>query len=179
MDILSHGLWTGAIYKIIGIKIKRRFRLWLAVFWGIFPDFIAFTPLFIWLFWNIIFSGMSFADFPNPDAVEPVSQNSLFIHNLTSILYSMSHSIFVFIAVFGLLLIFKRGVWEMGGWLIHILIDIPTHSYKFYPTPFLWPVSGWKFSGLSWASLYFMIVNYALIILVYIFLYRYRKLGKV
>ncbi|MBI2662668.1 hypothetical protein HYX11_04380 [Candidatus Woesearchaeota archaeon] len=33
--------------------------------------------------------------------------------------------------------ILGRFVGEMLAWLGHIIIDIPTHSYKFYPTPFL------------------------------------------
>jgi len=48
-------------------------------------------------------------------------------------------------------------------------------SYKFYPTPFLWPISGWKFDGLSWADPWFMLFNYAAIIIVYVLLKKSSK----
>jgi hypothetical protein len=32
-------------------------------------------------------------------------------------------------------------VFEMRGWLLHILIDIPTHSFRYYETRFPWPIS--------------------------------------
>ena len=63
----------------------------------------------------------------------------------------------------------------MLGWGLHILIDIPTHSYQFYPTPLLWPVSSWKFNGFSWTTPWFIIVNYLAILLVYALLYILRK----
>ena len=81
--------------------------------------------------------------------------------------------------VFGIaFLIFRRPIWELGGWLIHILLDIPTHSYRFFPTPVFWPFSGWKFNGLSWATPWFLIVNYAAIIIIYLLLRRKKELGQ-
>jgi len=81
--------------------------------------------------------------------------------------------------VAGLIVFFVRRVpWEVGGWLVHILIDIPSHSYKFYPTPFLWPFSEWKFDGWSWGAPIFMIINYSLIIGVYVLFYFVNKKRK-
>ena len=68
----------------------------------------------------------------------------------------------------------RRMPWEMGGWLLHILIDIPTHSYQFYPTPLCWPISGWKFNGFSWGNAYFLAVNYFALGVIY-FLLRKKK----
>ncbi len=74
------------------------------------------------------------------------------------------------------LLLGKRGaVWELGGWLLHILIDIPTHSYKFYPTPFLWPIAGTKFDGLPWDTIWFQLINYSTLLIVFILLSRRKK----
>ena len=179
MDIFSHGLWAGAAYKAINKKAKKPLNVWFAGFWGIFPDLFAFTIPFIWLFGNIIFGGMSFSDLPRPDSVEPAPQDTLPIFRLTSLLYSISHSAIIFLIVFGItFLIFRRPIWELGGWFIHILLDIPTHSFQFYPTPFLWPLSGWKFDGFSWGTLWFLIPNYIAIIAVYMLLRRKRKLNS-
>lgn len=38
MDIIAHGLWTGAVYKTANFKTKKPFRVWWAVFWGTAPD---------------------------------------------------------------------------------------------------------------------------------------------
>lgn len=171
MDIFSHGLWAGAAYKGINKKLEKPLKVRLAVFWGILPDLLSFVPVFIWIFWNIVSGSSSFSDFPHPDETEPAARDTLPIFKLTSLLYSVSHSAIVFFIIFALVfLILRRPVWEMGGWLVHILIDIPTHSYKFYPTPFLWPFSEWKFDGFSWGQPWFLILNYSAIIAVYILL---------
>lgn len=88
-------------------------------------------------------------------------------------LYHISHSLFVFATVFGLVwLVARRPVPELLGWLLHILIDIPTHSLRFYATPFLWPVSSYRFNGISWANRWFMLANYSALVVVYFLLWR-------
>lgn len=174
MDIFSHGLWTGAVCKAVNKKIQGHpLHVRLTVFWGVFPDLFAFTIGFLWLFWNLITGAMSFSDLHRPGTVEPAPHDRLPIFRLISILYNISHSLIVFLLFFGILyLIFRRPVWELGGWLFHILLDIPSHSYRFYPTPFLWPVSGWKFNGYSWTEPWFIILNYSAIIIAYLILWK-------
>lgn len=177
MDVFSHGLWAGAVCKAVNKKIKKPLNARLAMFWGVFPDLFAFTISFGWLFWSIVFGGMAFSDIPRPAEVEPAPTDTLPIFRLTSLLYAFSHSLIVFLVVFGIVaLIARRPVWELGGWLIHVLMDIPTHSYRFYPTPFLWPVSGFKFDGFSWGTPWFLIINYLAIIIVYWFLRKRRRI---
>ncbi|MEK7097328.1 MAG: hypothetical protein AAB906_00600 [Patescibacteria group bacterium] len=182
MDIFSHGLWAGIVAKAANEssdsanKIKKPVRVWRMVFWGVFPDLFAFSLPFVWMFWNIIFGGLKFSDFPRPEAVEPAARDTLPVFQLASYLYNISHSLIIFIAVFAVVwLIWRRPIWEMSGWLLHVLIDIPTHSYRFYPTPFLWPLSEWKFNGFSWGTPWFIILNYSAIILVYWILRRKKN----
>lgn len=177
MDIFAHGLWAGAAFKAINRKIKpTRINVRLSVFWGIFPDLLAFTPGFSWLLWNVLSGSLSISSLHRPSGVEPAPHDGLLIFRITSTLYNISHSALVFILIFGLVfLIFRRPVWELSGWLLHILMDIPSHSYRFYPTPFLWPVSGWKFNGYSWGQPWFMVLNYSAIIIAYILLHKNKK----
>jgi membrane-bound metal-dependent hydrolase YbcI (DUF457 family) len=42
----------------------------------------------------------------------------------------------------------RRVVLELLGWLSHVLIDIFTHSFRYYATRFLWPLSDIRFNGL-------------------------------
>ncbi len=173
MDILAHALWTGAAYKTINNETKKKFSIRLAAFWGVFPDLFAFVPGFTWLFYNIASGNFHFSDLPRPDALKPIAPP---LSHLTGALYNISHSAIIFFAVFGItLLVLRRPVWELGGWLFHILLDIPTHSYRFFPTPVLWPLFGFKFNGFSWATPWFMIANYSAIVLVYLFLFLYRR----
>jgi hypothetical protein len=46
----------------------------------------------------------------------------------------------------------RRPVWVVAAWGLHVLIDIPTHSLKLFPTPFLWPLSSFKINGANWGQ---------------------------
>lgn len=177
MDVFSHGLWAGAVAKAANKStVVGKIKIWQTIFWGVSPDFFAFAVPFVWMFWNIAFGGLKFSDFPRPEAMEPAVRDTLPIFNIASGLYNISHSLIIFTLIFIFIWLFlRRSVWEMSGWLLHILIDIPTHSYQFYPTPFLWPISEWKFNGFSWSTPWFLILNYSAIILVYWFLKKKKN----
>ena len=83
-------------------------------------------------------------------------------------LYDVTHSFVVFLAVFALLwLVMKRPVWELGAWGLHVLVDIPTHSFAFFPTPIFWPLSDWKFDGWQWSQPAILIPNFTVLLLLY------------
>ncbi len=157
-------------------KNGRPIKVGWATFWGVFPDLFAFTPLFSFLIFEAILGNVDFSSFPQPDSVEPTRGGASVLFGVTGTLYSLSHSLIIFGAVLGLVYIFsKRFPWEMLGWLLHIVIDIPTHSYTFYPASFLWPLSDLKVNGLSWANSRFMTVNYSAMAVVYLILWRIKK----
>ena len=179
MDILSHGLWAVIVGKLYKQKSKRKCSLRWAFFWGIFPDVCAFTPAFLWLIAMLL--GGNIVGFP---LQEPAGQDSLPIFRLTSIIYNFSHSVVIFLAIAMIIVLLKYGYTKstknllplsLLGWPLHILMDIPTHSYRFFPTPFLWPLSSWKFNGFSWAQPWFMVVNYTAIIILLVVLWRKKK----
>ena len=166
-----------AICKNIVEKSKKTIKYLVNCFFGVFPDLFAFTIPILWTIIDLVTGKITFADFPRPETIEPVNQNILPIFRTTHLLYDISHSLIIFfLVVVVLFIIFRKVILELSGWLLHILIDIPTHSYRFYPTPFLWPISGIKFNGLSWATPWFIIINYSAIIFVYLIL---RKAWKV
>ncbi|QQG42515.1 MAG: hypothetical protein HYW15_03350 [Candidatus Giovannonibacteria bacterium] len=176
MDIISHGLWTGAIAKAANEKIKKPLNFWAAVWWGVSPDLFAFTIPFLGLLWNFTFRGVNLADIPGPSATEPPSSGTLWIFQLATVLYNISHSAIIFLIVFGLVwLVLKRPVWEMGGWIFHVFLDVLTHSFRFFPTPVFWPLFGWKFNGISWANPQFLAINYAALILLYLWFFVIKK----
>lgn len=179
MDILSHGLWAGAAAKAINSKKKEPLRVWLAILFGVFPDVFAFTVSFVYLGW-LRLTGDALPFIIRPGEMEPPIRNQHPLLQLTHSLYNLSHSLFIFFIVFGLVAwYFRRPIWEMGGWLIHILIDIPSHSYAFFPTPFLWPLSDFRVNGIPWSTPAFFWTNIALLFGVYFLLWIFfrKKVG--
>ncbi len=101
-------------------------------------------------------------DFSN--GTPPESTIPQYVHYL----YNVTHSFIVFLAVFFLIwLLLKRPLWELAAWGLHVLVDVPTHSYKFFPTPILWPLFDWKFNGWQWTTPTILIPNFVLLSLLY------------
>lgn len=153
MDILSHGLW-GAL----AFGRKNRASFWLAFVIALAPDLFSFGIL-----WATATLGLS----ERPDfshGTPPESSIPLYVHHL----YNVTHSFIVFLLVFLLIwFLLKRPLWELSAWGLHVLVDIPTHSFAFFPTPFLWPLSDWKVDGWQWMTPTILGPNYILLSLLY------------
>lgn len=178
MDIISHALWSGALFKSINLKLKnKKFNFWHAAFWGIFPDMFAFViPYIVWFF--ALLSGK--AQLSGVLQAEATTTAFLY-YNLVNILYNISHSIIIFLIIFFVAwFIFKKPIWVLCGWLLHILMDIFTHVTGHFPTPILWPISNFKFDGLIyWRNKWFMIAEILLLIIIYwIILGKEKKIRK-
>jgi hypothetical protein len=154
MDFFAHGFWS----YIFFYKTKKPL---LAVLFGLLPDI---TSWMIFMFYMIFTEG---------HIGQPIVEN---IPRWTLMLYGISHSLFVFMVVTGMVYIFLHRVpVYMFAWALHILVDIPTHSRDFLPTPFLWPVSDWAFPGIGWGTSWFMIMNYSLIVFFILTIYMTKK----
>jgi hypothetical protein len=175
MDFFAHGLWAGAAGAAANRKLKRKLSLIQAVIWGVFPDAFAFLPVVAVALW-----------FRRPG--EPITPGILFRGRLLDllprslrpeVLYQFSHSLVVFLPVFFLLwLLFRRPLLAMLAWPLHILMDIPTHGGGTYRTPFLWPLSSYRFSGIWWSRRWFMILNYSLIAAAYAALFLWPLVSR-
>jgi fumarate reductase subunit D len=171
MDIFAHTLWANAGARganaILEKKDKNKLKIspaWTG-FFGVAPDFFAFTIPFLILFYNIILGKVSFSKFDG-------HHMQIVGFDLAAYLYQFSHSLVIFFLVFILVwVLYKRPRYELLGWALHILIDIPSHSAEFYPTPFLFPISDYKFLyGISWGNTYYMLINYTALLLVWGFI---------
>jgi hypothetical protein len=160
MDVFAHTLWTNVVfYKKYRLEKWNRF---VAVLFGVLPDLFSFAPVFIYSF----VTRTQFFDL--------IGKN-VWVVRYASESYNYTHSIVFFAAAIGGVYLVRKLMrwsafyWPMWGWLLHILIDIPTHR-GFYETPFLFPLSGYQFShGISWGHPVFMIINYSTLAAVYIF----------
>lgn len=161
MDIFSHGLWGAVAFAKKGKK-----SFWPAFIFGILPDLSAFGPVFINHLFTNGFVRPDFATYepPRPDLL-PSYVNGI---------YNFSHSFFIFLFVFLIVWILrKKPFWELSAWGIHIIIDIPTHTLAFFPTPFLYPFFSYKISGILWMNPFFFITNLTLLVAIYAFFYFY------
>ncbi|MCW5978953.1 MAG: hypothetical protein KIT09_12810 [Bryobacteraceae bacterium] len=163
MDVFAHALWAGAAARGANLKLRSRVRPLWAAFWGVFPDVFAFTwPIAVSIWQQVV-------------ERKPPGQARTNLA-LAWDLYQVSHSLVIFALVFGLAwLVARRPVLELLGWPLHILIDIPTHTERFFPTPFLWPLSTFRASGISWGNRWFMITNYSALAAAYLLLWVHRR----
>jgi len=179
MDIFSHGLWAAAAAKGVNkSQNKRRVNVWATAMWGIFPDLFAFVIPFAWMIVAFISGDISGGDFHvRPAGEELTNPNMVVVSQFSHALYNMSHSLFIFAIVFlGVWLYFRQARLELLGWLLHIVIDIPTHTAAFFPTPIFWPFFDWKFLyGFSWGQPWFLILNYSLLACLYLYFWKGKK----
>lgn len=164
MDIISHGLW-GAF----GFGRNNRKHFWWAFFFGIAPDLFSFGVFLGLAFFGLVeHPDWSSGRHPDPDQIP------LFVHQL----YNVTHSLVIFILVFGVVWFFRRApLFVLLAWGLHIVMDIPTHSYAFFPTPFLWPLSEFTVDGISWSHPFIFLPNVILLIILYAWFWygRYKR----
>lgn len=177
MDIFAHTLWANVAARGVNAIVDRKadptsqklrgagsFHInpaW-AAFFGVVPDLFAFTAPFILAIYQVVFLGSSFGGLSD-------HHREIAGFDLASYLYQFSHSLVIFALVFILVWVLsKRPRYELLGWALHILIDIPSHTLAFYATPFLFPISDYRFPyGIQWSNQWFMLVNYTLLLVVW------------
>ena len=154
MDTLSHALYGKGFFGY------RKYR-WTSFLFGALPDLSSF---------GVYFLGQLFSNFHGLKNGRPsIEEIPIWVVEL----YNISHSLitaFVFIAI--VYFIKKELTWPMLAWPVHIIVDLFTHSIEFFPTPFFWPLSNYRFDGIPWSNIYVFATNIVLIFL--IFFYRFR-----
>lgn len=165
LDSLAHGLWAAAAATVAKRTAGLQVRILPFALWATFPDMLAFGPGIAVGLWLRIAGGAGYAE---------SAHGGHFHHFHVGLpLYAMGHSLLVFAGVYGLCsLVARRGVVSPLGWLLHILIDIPTHSYSYYATRFLWPLSNFGFDGVAWWTPWLLWCTYGSLALVYLLMWR-------
>ena len=132
MDIFSHALWGFWIIR------WRREAKWGA-FFGILPDILTFLPLMVYL--KLAHPELHYGKPPLDVTPEIFFQ-----------IYSIMHSFVTWGIVFFAVWWFrgKQAFYPLYAWLLHICMDIPTHSGDYYPTKFLYPLTNFYINGISW-----------------------------
>jgi len=167
MEIVAHGLWTAAAAITAKRSLNARARAGWTVWWGVFPDVLAFGPMMAAGLWFRL-------------AGAPVADGRAIPHVHIGVpLYPAAHSLIVFLLVFTITtLLARRIVFAMLGWLLHILIDIPTHSLRYYATRFLWPLTDFRVDGIAWWTLWFWVATYGALAAVYCLMWKKGWLAR-
>lgn len=167
-------LWANYGARAGNTELKKKNKPLISLpwvtFWGVFPDLFAFTIPFCIAIFGAIFGGQSLSSMRNHHVLAGG-------FDIASFLYQYSHSIVIWGSVFIVVWILsKRPRLALLGWLLHILIDIPSHAGSFYPTPFLFPISDYRFMhGISWSNKWYMIINYSLLLIVTLYVFTRKK----
>ncbi|MFP4615814.1 MAG: hypothetical protein ACLFRB_08040 [Thiohalorhabdus sp.] len=150
MDTLSHTLWGGGLFGFRG-------RIKTALFFGAFPDLVSFGP---WFAGRLLTGQFGGHDGPPPLEILP---GWVFTN------YAWGHSLVVAGLCAALAWRYHRPLgFAMLAWPLHILVDIPTHTAAYFPTPFLWPLSGYTVDGVSWAQPWVWYPNLTALLLVFL-----------
>jgi hypothetical protein len=164
MDVLAHGLWGGAPFLPQG---RKKFFAGLLV--GMAPDLLSFGVFHVtnpgWITLRLA------GEVSGPPALSILPPYVFYAYNVT-------HSLLVWAAVFALLWLgSKSPPWLLGAWLLHILCDIPTHTERYFPTPFLWPFPTPFVNGIPWSTPGLLAANYTTLVTVYAatFFYFFKR----
>lgn len=154
MDIISHALINNLVFQELPVTYK-----WWAILFGMLPDVISFSTTA-----NLSFlkKFLFFKKIPHS-----------YIPPRVFFIYKITHSLLVWLVILGIFLLFGWKLLAIAwtGWLLHIFIDIFTHNAKSFPTKILWPLSDWHYSGFTWSTKRFMIIQLILLVLAYAIFY--------
>jgi hypothetical protein len=152
------GRWAAAAAITAKKTSTARVNIGWSVWWTAFPDVLAFGPLVAIGLWLRLVNGTS-----APEVGHVLPRMGIRLP-----LYPAGHSLIVFLLVFGLVTVLaRRIVYSLLGWLLHIVIDVPTHSFSYYATRFLWPISDFRIDGIAWGTPWFWVATYLALGLVY------------
>jgi membrane-bound metal-dependent hydrolase YbcI (DUF457 family) len=163
MDIISHVL----IGKIISFNKNRLAQIWTMIF-SYLPD-LTQIPFYIMLGYE---NARPFLFPYNSDWVD-ASKN----HVILNIMWEASHSLFfALLIVLPIILFFKLPKIAFLGYILHIIIDIPTHKGEWLIKPF-YPLN-YSINGFtnSWAwPIWIMALSWMVLILIIFSLNIFKK----
>jgi hypothetical protein len=180
VDTFSHAAWgiatlrSGRPASAAG-QDQRRFRWWIAALAGAAPDLLFFIPSRIDL-------GVRYGFFRHAVSAEPGIWREGGPPLPPELVYAY-HAYYVKTHSLLLLALVCVALWAVGKWrwtwlaipyALHILMDIPTHER--YRTQPLWPIADWQFHGLSWGDPRIFFPHLAVLIGVYLWLWRSKRI---
>ena len=169
MDIVAHALWAG-----IGTSIYRdrrqlsRGQVATVIVATILPDVFHALPVAAWALTQ-----------GNPEALyayavaTPGTEPRLpcWLDAVSHHIHCASHSMLVAGVISAILPRYYPLAWvPLSGWWLHIVIDAPTHTADFYPSPVLYPLTYAGLDGVAWNTPAFQWANYVSLLVAYLWI---------
>jgi hypothetical protein len=162
MDIITHVLWGLIVFHKLD-------NYWIVVIMSIFPDVVSFAFPYIQVLYSKkvrknFFSGLKKLWMKKGDmtADEMFGGMPKIVRQIYNITHSMPLIGSIFLIVY---LISPQSSYYVLPWLLHVIIDIPSHSKDNFSTQFLYPFSKFSIDGFPSTRPLFQIINYGLIVL--------------
>mgnify|MGYP000682885974 CR=1 FL=1 len=153
MDTLSHAVWGGGLFGFRG-------HIWIALFFGAFPDLLSFG---LWLPLHMFENGLSFSRPPPLDLIP----------SWVFISYNLTHSLPVALSAIAVVAWWRPSIaFAMLAWPFHIVLDIPFHSSEFFPTQLFWPFTDYFIDGMPWTQPWVWFSNIAGLLMLWLWRWR-------
>ncbi|MEC7925338.1 MAG: hypothetical protein VX618_02465 [Thermodesulfobacteriota bacterium] len=148
MDTFSHALWGKALF---GYKKY----LYLPLFFGAAPDLLPFIPN---LFYKLINGNFSYGK-PSISSIP----------DWVFLIYDFSHSLITGFLLVLILFFFKKKYLSFAAlaWPFHSILDSVSHSKDFFGTKIFWPLSDYRFDGVSWGQPEVWFTNILFLIIIF------------
>jgi hypothetical protein len=166
VDIVAHTLWAAA--GAAAVHRRRplsRGTVAVALVLAALPDVMHLLPIAAW--WALgdgsfaAVRGYALASPGQEPWLPPIVE--LWSHHLHCVMHSAPVAAIVTALAWGV----RRAFWlPLLGWWSHIAIDVFTHSADYYAVPVLYPFTERGFDGIAWTTPWFMVLNYAALVLV-------------
>lgn len=169
MDFISHGL-IGTTVGLLQKDYSKKSVL-KTTFFGVLPDLFQIPYYFaLGHLKNRPFNWPQVSDWDGFRGTHP----------WLDALWDVPHSLlFAFVLVLPLIKFFKQSNFLFYAYLVHLLIDIPTHTGE-WGVRFLWPLN-LKLSGLTdaWAWDYdFLVISWATLFILNVAIYKFGNSKK-
>lgn len=175
MDFVAHTLWAAAAAAMLHRRRSlSRSTVVAALVLAALPDVLHLLPVAGW--W--LFGDGSLEDLRGYVVAVPGREPGLppLIQLWSHHLHCVMHSAPVAALVTAALWAVRRAFWlPLLGWWSHIVIDVFTHSADYYAVPVLYPFTQRGFDGIAWITPWFMVLNYATLATVGVWLLTSKK----
>jgi LexA-binding, inner membrane-associated putative hydrolase len=161
VDIVAHTLWAAAGAALVHRRRSlARGTVGAALALAALPDLVQLLPIAAW--WAL--GDGTFAAVRDYALAAPGQEPWLppLVKQLSHHLHCVVHSAPIAALVTALVWAVRRAAWlPLLGWWSHIVIDVFTHSADYYAVPVLYPFTERGFDGIAWTTPWFMVLNYA------------------
>ena len=182
MDVVSHWFW--------GVLVTRKHVNWrVAGPMAVLPDLLAFIP-------SLVYSLANGIERPTVDDTTVTSDFPAIAWEMYQYTHSAVVVTFAVLLTWWLFTRFSGSRFESQfaeqhrskplkmafllwiPWYMNILLDIPSHTLQFFPTPVFFPLSDFHIDGTRWSTPIVLFTNVGVLVVLWIYVLRKDRLQR-